>query len=66
MSDGLSQRLLGELDSLEDQVKRAYEITYGRKPDQEELKLGINLSKTHGLDALSRVLFNSNEFVVIE
>jgi hypothetical protein len=66
MSEGFSQRLLEELDSLEKQVSRAYEITYGRKPDEEELKLGINLSKTHGLSALSRVLFNSNEFVIIE
>ena len=50
----------------QEQVKRAYELDYSRNPDDEELKLGVELSKKHGLSALGRVLFNSNEFVVIE
>ena len=66
MADGFSERLKKESDSLNEQVKRAYELAYSRNPDDEELKLGVELSKKHGLSALGRVLFNSNEFVVIE
>ncbi|MAB59588.1 MAG: hypothetical protein CMO46_03475 [Verrucomicrobiales bacterium] len=66
MSDGFSERLKKESDSLNEQVKRAYELAYSRNPDDEELKLGVELSKKYGLNALGRVLFNSNEFVVIE
>ncbi|MFT4550521.1 MAG: hypothetical protein ACI8XO_004126, partial [Verrucomicrobiales bacterium] len=48
------------------QTARLYELAYGRAPDDEELALGAELAAAHGLAALARVLFNSNEFVVIE
>ena len=35
-------------------------------PDEEERRLGASLASEHGLAALCRVIFNSNEFVVIE
>jgi hypothetical protein len=47
-------------------VESAYRLAFGRSPDAEESKLASELVKEHGFPALARVLFNSNEFVVIE
>ncbi len=47
-----------------EQVRRAYELTLGRRPDAEEELLAIKLVERHGAAALGRALFNSNEFVV--
>ena len=66
MADGFAERLKKESKSLNEQVQRAYELAYGRNPDEEEVNLGLEISQNHGLNALCRVLFNSNEFVVIE
>ena len=66
MADGFAERLKKESKSLNEQVQRAYELAYARDPDEEEVKLGLEISQNHGLHALCRVLFNSNEFVVIE
>jgi hypothetical protein len=67
MAEGFSKRLKEEnQDKIREQVIRAYELAYGRRPDPEEIQLGLTLSKDHGLQALCRVLFNSNEFVVID
>ncbi|MBB73828.1 MAG: hypothetical protein CMJ75_04860 [Planctomycetaceae bacterium] len=46
------------------QVRRIYELTLSRQPDAEEAKLAVQLVERHGAAALSRALFNSNEFVV--
>ncbi|MCP4849628.1 MAG: DUF1553 domain-containing protein [Verrucomicrobiaceae bacterium] len=48
------------------QVELVYSLAYGRVPDVEEKKQAGQLVSKHGLSALCRVLFNSNEFVVIE
>jgi len=67
MAEGFAKRLREEnQDKIEEQVIRSYELAYGRKPDPEEIRLGLKLSEDHGLQALCRVLFNSNEFVVID
>ncbi|MCH2024234.1 MAG: DUF1553 domain-containing protein [Verrucomicrobiales bacterium] len=67
MAEGFAKRLKEEnQNKTNEQVIRAYELAYGRRPDQEEIRLGLKLSKDHGLQALCRVLFNSNEFVVID
>ena len=67
MAEGFAKRLQEEnQNKIKEQVIRAYELAYGRRPDQEEIQLGLKLSKDHGLQALCRVLFNSNEFVVID
>lgn len=67
MSEGFAARLVREAgQDITGQVNLAYALAYGRKPDAEEKKLGVSLVSGHGMDALCRVLFNSNEFVVIE
>ena len=49
-----------------DQVERAYQLTLGRGPDDEERRLAEGLADQHGMAALARALFNSNEFVITQ
>lgn len=61
-----AQRL--ERDAGEDperQVRRAFELTFGRTPASDERAAAIQLVKTHGLPALARALMNANEFLFI-
>ena len=67
MAEGFAARLAREAGPKKsDQVGLAYALAYGRSPDLDERELGESLVSEHGLAALCRVLFNSNEFVVIE
>ena len=67
MAEGFAARLAKDGgQDITGQVSLAYALAYGRKPDTEENKLGVSLVSGHGMAALCRVLFNSNEFVVIE
>ncbi len=67
MAEGLAARAPKESgEDVAQQVARVYQLAYARAPDEEEGALGVELASTHGLAALCRVLFNSNEFVVIE
>ena len=69
-----SQRFIGaaarlpakEAQGAEKQVRRAWQFAYQRDPTPDELKLATKLVTDHGLKALCRVLFNSNEFVTVE
>ena len=66
MSDALAARV--ERDAPGDvarQVRRAWQLVYQRDPSAEEERLAAELVRRHGLPALARALFNSNEFVVI-
>jgi mono/diheme cytochrome c family protein len=45
------------------QVRRAYQITLGRDPEGDELGEIVPVVSEHGLPALCRALFNSNEFL---
>lgn len=67
MADHFARRVGDDVGkSVEHQVDRAYAIAYHRKPEAEERALAVRLVSAHGLSALARALFNSNEFVVIE
>lgn len=50
----------------EQQIERMWMLTLGRRPDDRERELSVQLVKQHGGVALGRALFNSNEFVVVE
>ncbi len=50
----------------EKQVRRAWQLAYQRDPTAKERELAVKLVTDHGLKALGRVLFNSNEFVTVE
>ena len=47
------------------QVERVYRLGYGRRPDAREAGEMTALVQEHGLVALCRALFNSNEFLFI-
>jgi hypothetical protein len=48
------------------QVRRAYALLYSREPADDELEACVALIEEHGLEALCRVLFNTNEFLFVE
>ena len=62
-AESIQQQAAGDTGK---QVELAYARAYGRNPDADEKKYAGELVASHGLSALCRVLFNSNEFVVIE
>ncbi len=62
----LAQRVEREAGSLQrDQVSRAFQLAYGRPPDRREEEVCTEFTAEHGLAALCRVVFNSNEFLFI-
>ncbi|WP_417848065.1 PSD1 and planctomycete cytochrome C domain-containing protein [Thalassoglobus sp.] len=63
-SESLAMKL-NELPSIELQVRTAYEKTLQREPSPKELSAVIPVVEQHGLSTLLRVLFNSNEFVML-
>ncbi|HVU86013.1 MAG TPA: DUF1553 domain-containing protein [Pirellulales bacterium] len=48
------------------QVARVYQLAYGRLPAEDEQKIAIRVVREHGLGALARAIFNSNEFVYVD
>ena len=67
MAQALADRIVKDVGADYDaQVKRAYELTLSRQPDPRETHLARQLVENHKLRALTRALFNSSEFVVIE
>ena len=48
-----------------DQVRRVYQLAYGREPDADELKDAASLVADVGLPALCRAVYNSSEFLFI-
>ncbi len=65
-ADAFAARVAKDTDGAEEQVRRAWQLVYGRDPTADEAKLATKLVADHGLKALCRVLFNSNEFVTVE
>jgi hypothetical protein len=45
------------------QVRRAFSLIFGRTPTDDEQGTAVQLVQSHGLAALCRSLFNSNEFL---
>ncbi len=64
MSGHFAKRV--EAEAKADPVHRAYRLAFGREPSKDEATLAAAFVRKHGLAAFARVLFNSNEFVVIE
>jgi len=65
-ADAFASRVSKDADTVEKQVRRAWQLAYQREPTADEMKLAAKLVTDHGLKALCRVLFNSNEFVTVE
>jgi hypothetical protein len=62
----LFERARQASDSLPGQVTEAFQLVLGRKPSAEELTAYTAYTRQHGLSNLSRVLFNTNEFVFVD
>ncbi|MBC8353811.1 MAG: DUF1553 domain-containing protein [Planctomycetes bacterium] len=67
MSDAFADRLTSEAgNDVPAQITLAWRLALSREPTEIERRLSEELTKEHGLAALCRGLFNTNEFVVAE
>lgn len=49
-----------------DQVRQAFQRSYGRLPSEQEERLSVSFVEKQGLFALCRSLMNSNEFLYVD
>jgi hypothetical protein len=67
MSDATADRIRRAAgDDPATQVKHLYGLVFQRTPTEVELRLTATFVQEHGLAALVRVLYNSNEFVYVD
>jgi Protein of unknown function (DUF1553)/Protein of unknown function (DUF1549)/Concanavalin A-like lectin/glucanases superfamily/Planctomycete cytochrome C len=66
MSGHFAARVDAGAKTPDQQVEWAYRLALGRSPTDSETKPAAAFVAKHGLAPFARVLFNSNEFVVIE
>lgn len=52
-------------DDPDEQIQRAWKICYGRSPENDELLDAGYVVREHGLETLSRAIFNSSEFLFL-
>jgi len=65
-SNLLAERLQQEAgQSPVSQIKKAYQLLYGRKPTERELSLGQQFMAKQSLSLYTRALFNTNEFLYV-
>ena len=65
-SEALAQRVQAESDTLEGQVARAVNLVWLREPTMKESAAFTKFAHENGFSALSRVLFNSNQFLFVD
>ncbi|MCH2374648.1 MAG: PSD1 and planctomycete cytochrome C domain-containing protein [Planctomycetes bacterium] len=53
-------------DRMSSAIRRAFRLAVGRRPESRELAAATLLAREHGLDAVCRALFNSNEFLHVD
>jgi hypothetical protein len=63
MAEAFARRLTS--DQPGDPVGRGFALAFGRAPSADEREAALRLVKQHGLAALTRGLFNANEFVYV-
>ncbi len=67
MADRLSARVRRETDNtLPARIRLAFRLCFARPPTATEAETSLSFAKRHGLPALARVLFNSNEFLYVD
>ncbi len=62
----LSDRLKANDKTLDQQVRQACRLVYLREPSRNEAMILTAYAERHGLAAMCRVLFNSNEFLFVD
>jgi hypothetical protein len=48
------------------QVRRGFEVAFGREGTEKEIEAGVGLVRGYGLAAFCRAVFNGNEFLYVE
>jgi Protein of unknown function (DUF1549)/Protein of unknown function (DUF1553)/Planctomycete cytochrome C/Concanavalin A-like lectin/glucanases superfamily len=67
LSEAFANRLVRENgDNLERQVDRAYRLALGRLPEPDERTQAVRVVERAGLPALTRAIFNCNEFLYFD
>nr|MCU0708662.1 DUF1553 domain-containing protein [Pirellula sp.] len=68
MSERVAARLRSEFPKVDSiaLATAAWRVVLQRSPDPIELSMAERLVEEHGLEALARVLFNSNEFLLVD
>lgn len=52
-------------EDVEAQIRRAFELAFGRTPEVEEAAAAVELSRQHGLEAVCRAMLNASELVYV-
>jgi hypothetical protein len=61
-----AKRLRSEAgDAPEAQVRRAFELAFGRPPEAEETAAAVQLVQEHGLESVCRAMLNASELVFV-
>lgn len=67
LADRMGERLQREAGSdVDRQVERAYQLAFGRSPENSERERARRVVVNFGLPVLARAIFNSNEFLYID
>jgi mono/diheme cytochrome c family protein len=67
MADKFVERIEREAgEDVERRIARAYQLAFGRNPQEDELALARQIVGRHGLAVLARAIFNSNEFLYVD
>jgi hypothetical protein len=66
MSEHFAEGLRTTAGRLEDQVRTAARLTFGREAEAEEAHAYVEYARQHGLKNLCRLLFNTNEFLFVD
>jgi hypothetical protein len=61
-----AQRVQREASGLEEQVRHAFRLAFGREPRESERTAALNLARARGLAVVCHALFNANEFVFVD
>ena len=62
-AEAFAARCGGGESGVDAQVERVYQLAYGRLPNADERAAALALAEEHGLVAVCRAVFNSNEFL---
>ena len=67
LAEQFAQRVTREAaGGVEKQVALVFQLAYGRTAGDDEIGRASRFAEEHGLPALCRVVFNSNEFVFVQ
>jgi len=67
MADRFAERVTRDVGpDIDGQVRRAFQLAFGRVPDEDEQRSSFQLVREHGLSELCRVLYNSSELLYVD